>query len=64
MRREILWLSDAAAKDALRHQYQERTGRRFASADLILRKEPSGRPFAAGVWQGELREVRRSHQSY
>jgi malonyl CoA-acyl carrier protein transacylase/phosphopantetheinyl transferase (holo-ACP synthase) len=58
MRREILWLlGRAAAKDALRHQYQERTGRRFASADLILRNEPSGRPFAAGVWQGELREV-------
>lgn len=58
MRREILWLlGRAAAKDALRHQYQERTGRRFASADLILRNEPSGRPIVAGVWQGELREV-------
>jgi len=58
LRREIQWLlGRAAAKDALRHHFQESGGRRFASADLILGNDRAGRPVLAGAWRAELPEV-------
>jgi malonyl CoA-acyl carrier protein transacylase/phosphopantetheinyl transferase len=58
LRREIHWLlGRAAAKDALRHHFQESGGPRFASADLILGNDPSGRPVLAGAWRAELSEI-------
>jgi phosphopantetheinyl transferase len=58
LRREIQWLlGRSAAKDALRHHFQESGGRRFASADLILGNDLVGRPVLAGAWRAELPEV-------
>jgi phosphopantetheinyl transferase len=63
--REILWLLErAASKDALRHHLQERTGRRFAAADLVLRTDATGQPVVAGVWRDELRDTPETSSSH
>jgi malonyl CoA-acyl carrier protein transacylase/phosphopantetheinyl transferase len=53
LRRQIQWLlGRAAAKDALRHHLASSAGRRFASADLVIRTEPGGGPVLGEVWPG------------
>jgi malonyl CoA-acyl carrier protein transacylase/phosphopantetheinyl transferase len=53
--REIQWLlGRAAAKDALRGHFQQRSGRWFAPAELMLATDPSGRPVLRGGWHAEL----------
>ena len=37
------------------HSYH--SGRKLASADLMLRNDPAGRPVLAGAWRAELPEV-------
>lgn len=55
LRRQIHWLlGRAAAKDALRHHFQQGAGLRFAAADLMLRNEDTGRPVLDGIWRATL----------
>jgi len=55
LRREAQWLlGRAVAKDVVRNEIEERSGRRFAAAEIRIENDASGRPVVVGGWWTDL----------